>query len=358
MKKKFIISLLLLMIVSVINSYYGRYYLDSYSNYFIKEIVWFVGGLIVIYSLSKVNISFILDKSLYLYLIGIVLLIVTLIWGVNVNGSTSWIKIFGFSFQPSEFMKVFLILYLRYITVNCNLSDFKYVIVTMIITLIPSLLVFLEPDTGPVISYLVIFITFLIMKKLDKWYYIFGVSVILICIVSFIYLYSFNNDLFIDIFGTNFFYRMDRLTNFMNREGYQIQTAIKSISLSGLFGIKKRVYFPEAETDFAITLLIANFGLVGFIIYLILFSIFLFFLDKLCNDKYILKPCINFIVIQASINILMNISLFPIVGITYPLLSYGGSSCISILLLIGIIYNMDNMDYSYNHHSNYNRKKV
>ena len=76
------------------------------------------------------------------------------------------------------------------------------------------------------------------------------------------------------------------------------------------------------------------------------------------NDKYILKPCINFIVIQAGINILMNISLFPIVGITYPLLSYGGSSCISILLLIGIIYNMDNMDYSYNHHSNYNRKKV
>ena len=63
-------------------------------------------------------------------------------------------------------------------------------------------------------------------------------------------MYSFNNDLFIDIFGTNFFYRMDRLTNFMNREGYQIQTAIKSISLSGLFGIKKRVYFPEAETDF------------------------------------------------------------------------------------------------------------
>ena len=54
----------------------------------------------------------------------------------------------------------------------------------------------------------------------------------------------------------------------------------------------------------------------------------------------------------------MNISLFPIVGITYPFLSYGGSSCISILLLIGIIYNMDNMDYSYNHHSNYNRKKV
>ena len=114
MKKKFIISLLLLMIVSVINFYYGRYYLDSYSNYFIKEIVWFVVGLIAIYSLSKVNIGFILDKSLYLYLIGIVLLIVTLICGVNVNGSTSWIKIFGFSFQPSEFMKVFLILYLRY----------------------------------------------------------------------------------------------------------------------------------------------------------------------------------------------------------------------------------------------------
>ena len=296
------------------------------------------------------------DNSLYVYLIGIILLIVTLLFGVNVNGSTSWIKIFGISFQASEFMKIGLILYLRYITINYNLSDFKYIIICLFITLIPSILVFLEPDTGPIISYIVILVTFLFLKGLNKWYYIFGISITLVVIISFIYLYSFNNDLFINLFGTNFFYRMDRITNFINREGYQIETAIKSISLSGFWGIKKRVYFPEAVTDFAITLLIANFGLVGFIIYMIIFLIFIINLGKMNKDKYLVKPCVNFIVIQSVINILMNIGLFPIIGITYPLLSYGGSSSLSIIILLSIIYNMGNKDYSYSHHNNYSHK--
>lgn len=358
MKKKFIMSLILLIIISIVNSYYGKYYLDSYSNYFIKEIIWFSLGFVIFYLLSIININFILDNSLYVYSVGILLLVVTLLFGVNVNGSRSWIKIFGISFQASEFMKIGLILYLRYITINYDLNDFKYVLVCLIITLIPSVLVFLEPDTGSIISYIVILITFLFLKKLNKWYYIFGVSITLVIIISFIYLYSFNNDLFINLFGTNFFYRMDRITNFINREGYQIETAIKSISLSSFFGIKKRVYFPEAVTDFAITLLIANFGLVGFIIYMIIFLIFIINLGKISKDKYIVKPCVNFIVIQSIINILMNIGLFPIIGITYPLLSYGGSSSLSIIILLSIIYNMGNKDYSYSHHNNYNHMKV
>lgn len=357
MKKKFIISLLLLIIISIVNCYYGKYYLDSYSNYYIKEIIWFSIGLIIIYILSKININIILNNSVYLYILGIFLLIYTLIWGVNVNGSTSWIRVLGITFQPSEFMKIFLILILRYITINYNLSDFKYILICFILTFIPSILVFLEPDTGPIISYIVIFISFIIIKKVNKWYYIFSVSSILLFIILFIYLYIYSKDILINIFGTNIFYRIDRLTNFINREGYQIETAIKSISLSGLFGIKKRVYFPEAVTDFAITLLIANFGFLGLIIYLIIFGLFIYYFSKISKDKYLIKSSINFIVIQAIINLLMNIGLFPIIGITYPLLSYGGSSSLTILLIIGIIYNMDNMDYNYNHHNNYIRKK-
>ena len=357
MKKKFIITLLLLIIISIVNSYYGKYYLDSYSNYYIKEIIWFSTGLILIYLLSKININLILNNSIYLYIFGIFLLIYTLIWGVNVNGSTSWIRIFGISFQPSEFMKIFLILILRYVTINYKLSDFKYIFICLILTIIPSLLVFLEPDTGPIISYIVIFISFIVIKKINKWYYIFSIFILLLCCSLFTYLYIYNRDYLINIFGSNILYRIDRLTSFINREGYQIETAIKSISLSGIFGIKKRVYFPEAVTDFAITLLIANFGLFGLTIYLIIYGLFIYYFSNLSKDKYLIKPCLNFIVIQSIINLLMNIGLFPIIGITYPLLSYGGSSCISILLIIGIIYNMDNRDYSYNHHNNYIRKK-
>ena len=168
MKKKFIMSLILLIIISIVNSYYGKYYLDNYSNYFIKEIIWFSLGFVIFYLLSIININFILDNSLYVYLVGIMLLVVTLLFGVNVNGSRSWIKIFGISFQASEFMKIGLILYLRYITINYDLNDFKYVLVCLIITLIPSVLVFLEPDTGPIISYIVILITFLFLKEISS----------------------------------------------------------------------------------------------------------------------------------------------------------------------------------------------
>lgn len=352
MKKKLIISLIILSIFSIINNYYARYYLNSYSNYYIKQLIWIILGYLIIYLLSKININYILNKSKYLYLLGIILLIITLLFGTSVNGSKSWLIVFGLSFQVSEIMKVFLILYLRYISINYNLSNLKYLIYTFIIVLIPSILVFLQPDTGPIISYIVIYITFIILKKLDKKYYISSLSIIFIIITLLIYFYLFNKEILINIFGTNLFYRLDRITSFIKLDGYQINQALKSITLSGYYGIKKRVYFPEAATDFAITLLIANFGLVGIIIYLYFYIIFIYSLSKINNDKYIINPTINYLIIQSLINILMNIGLFPIIGITYPLLSYGGSGIISTFILIGIIYNMD---YSYIHHNNYNQ---
>ena len=357
MKKKIIISLILFMIISVINNYYGRYYLSLYNNYYIKQLIWFLIGFIIIFVLSKLNIDYILNKSLYLYLFGIFLLIITLFIGKNINGSKSWLFIFGLSFQPSEFMKIFLTLYLRYVYINYDISNLKFILISLLITIIPSILVFLEPDTGPIISYIVIWLTFIYLKRINKWYYITGLSTIFGLIFIFFYMYFYQTELFINIFGTNFFYRIDRIKLFLNNEGYQISTALKSISLSNLFGIKTRVYFPEATTDFAITLLIANFGIVGLIIYLIVDIIFLKNMTTIKKDKLLVYPFVNVFIFQAIINLLMNVGLFPIIGITYPMLSYGGSSTLVYLILVAIIYNMDNKDYNYNHHSNCNHKK-
>lgn len=352
MKRKLIVSLIILSLFSIVNIYYARFYLSSYSNYYIKQLIWFIFGFFIIYLFGKINVNYILDKSMYLYLFGIILLIITLLFGRSVNGSKSWLIVFGLSFQVSEFMKVFIILYLRYISINYNFNDFKYLFYSFIIVLIPSILVFLQPDTGPIISYFIIYISFLFLRKLNKWYYIsFGIM-IFVMLLLFSYFYLYNKDILLKIFGSNIFYRLDRISSFFELDGYQINQALKSIGLSGFFGIKKRVYFPECFNDFAITLLIANFGLVGLIIYFIFYIIFVYSLSRLCNDIYIVKSSVNFIVIQSIINLLMNIGLFPIVGITFPLLSYGGSSLLSIFILIGIIYNMD---YSCIHHSSCNR---
>ena len=364
MKKKFIISLLLLMIVSVINSYYGRYYLDSYSNYFIKEIVWFVVGLIVIYSLSKVNISFILDKSLYLYLLGIVLLIVTLIWGVNVNGSTSWIKIFGFSFQPSEFMKIFLIIALSRMITDFNnkysnpdiTEEFKFLLKVLIIVLIPSILTFIEPDTGAVIMYLIITITMLFIGGIRKRWFVIIISLFIVFLGIFLGIYFLNQKLFIKIFGTSFFYRIDRILNWTNSSGLQLNNSLIAIGSSGFTGHgfnNTPIYFPEMQTDFIFSIFVSNFGLIGGFI---LVSLIIYFDEVLIStvnktenltDKYAIGGIVAVLVFQQIYNISMTLGLLPIMGITLPFISYGGSSLLSYMILLGIIFNVSNASLRY-----------
>lgn len=321
------------MLISVANNYYNL----SSNNYYIKQLLWFIIGFTIIFIIFKLNINFIFKYSFYLYLFGNFLLLLTLLIGNYVNGARGWLKLGFFSFQPSEFVKIFLILYLKYFTSKHNLNDFKYIILTGLIILIPSILTFLEPDTGGVIIYLVIWITFLVLKKLNKWYYIISILFILLGLGSFLSLYYFYQDKFINIFGTNFFYRMDRITNFINGEGYQLGEALKSTANAGMYGLEEKVYFPESSTDFALSLLISNFGIIGLSIFLIIYNLLFYFLGSLKSDRYVLSSFINILLFQFGTNILMNIGLFPIIGITLPFLSYGGSSIISYMILIGLV---------------------
>lgn len=341
MKSKNLIALIIiLMIFGLINNYNARFMLSAYDNYFIKEFFWCLISLVILFIISKINLNFIFKNSFYLYIFGVLLLFITLFFGVEVNGAKSWLNILGFSFQPSEFMKIFLILYLRHFTLkNNNISDFKYIILTGIIVLIPIILTFLEPDTGGVLVYLIIYIVFLVLKNLKKWWYIGFTFFACLSFLSFIILFYEFQNIFIEIFGSSFFYRMDRITNFAYNEGYQLSQALKSLGASGFFGIKKKIYFPEAPTDFAFTFLISNIGFIGIIFFLF---IYYKFLTKILNSKYdlYLKYSIFAIIfIQYTVNIMMNVGLFPIIGIPLPFLSYGGSNLISYMILIGILIN-------------------
>lgn len=330
-RKGIIFGLIILMILSLVNNYYGS------NSLFIKELIWYVIGFSLIIVINKININIIFRYSFYLYLLGNVLLLLALLIGKSINGARGWISFGMISFQPSEFMKVFLIIYLRYFTLKYNFNDFKYILFSLIIVLIPSLLTFLEPDTGAVIIYFIIWITFLGIKRVNKWYFIVGGLTLLILIIGFLLLYYKFESIFIKIFGTNFFYRMDRITNFFNSDGYQIKQALTSISNSGFRGIKKRVYFPEESTDFALTLFIANFGIFGLIVLLMVYSLLFYNLININGDIYLIKPLIWILLFQYSINILMNVGLFPIIGLPLPFISYGGSSLISYMILLGFI---------------------
>lgn len=338
MKKKYltIIFLIIIMLFSIYNLYNSKVMLKSYSNYYIKELIWWVIGFLVIIISSKLNLDIIFKNSKYLYVLGIILLVITHFFGITINGSTSWLKVGLVSIQPSEFMKIPLILSLRSISLR-NYSNIEYFIYALVLTLIPSIIVFMEPDTGAVIIYFLIFITFIFMRKYNKWFYIISALLLFCIILIFIYLYLFQRDLFIKVFGTTLFYRIDRITNFLNQDGYQRNQALASLRSSKLFGRGELIYFPESTTDFAFTFLVSQIGIIPGIIFLIIYSLLIINLNSIKTDKYIKGAFITIISFQFIINVLMNIGFFPIIGITLPFLSYGGSSLLSYIILIMLI---------------------
>ena len=338
MKKKYltIIFLIIIMLFSIYNLYNSKIMLKSYSNYYIKELIWWVIGFLVIIISSRLNLDIIFKKSKYLYVLGIILLVITHFFGITINGSTSWLKVGLVSIQPSEFMKIPLILSFRSISLR-NYSNIEYFIYALVLILIPSIIVFMEPDTGAVIIYFLIFITFIFMRKYNKWFYIISALLLFCIILIFIYLYLFQRDLFIKVFGTTLFYRIDRITNFLNQDGYQRNQALASLRSSKLFGRGELIYFPESTTDFAFTFLVSQIGIIPGIIFLIIYSLLIIILNSIKTDKYIKGAFITIISFQFIINVLMNIGFFPIIGITLPFLSYGGSSLLSYIILITLI---------------------
>ena len=338
MKKKYltIIFLIIIMLFSIYNLYNSKIMLKSYSNYYIKELIWWVIGFLVIIISSRLNLDIIFKKSKYLYVLGIILLVITHFFGITINGSTSWLKVGLVSIQPSEFMKIPLILSLRSISLR-NYSNIEYFIYALVLILIPSIIVFMEPDTGAVIIYFLIFITFIFMRKYNKLFYIISDLLLFCIILIFIYLYLFQRDLFIKVFGTTLFYRIDRITNFLNQDGYQRNQALASLRSSKLFGRGELIYFPESTTDFAFTFLVSQIGIIPGIIFLIIYSLLIIILNSIKTDKYIKGAFITIISFQFIINVLMNIGFFPIIGITLPFLSYGGSSLLSYIILITLI---------------------
>ena len=155
--------------------------------------------------------------------------------------------------------------------------------------------------------------------------------------------------MFISIFGTNFFYRMDRLIDFKNGSGMQLTNALASIGSAGLFGYgfnKTPIYFPEPHTDFIFSVFTSNFGFVFsclLILIILYFDIQLIILASKVEFKnqLIISGILAMLIYQQIQNIGMNIGLLPITGITLPFISYGGSSLISYMIMIGLILNIN-----------------
>ena len=361
-----IIPLILFGIISVLTIYSANNILPSnLEDIYIKQIIWYILGFGVAYFIMYIGIEVLIKCAWYLYGIGVISLVLLLFFGTPINDAKCWFT-FGnmATIQPSEFVKIFLIIIIAKFLNEFNekykkpdiKDEFRLLSKVMIIVLIPSILTFLQPDTGAVLIYFFIALVMLFASGIRYRWFAILISIILVFMVIFLGLYFINSDLFIKIFGTNFFYRIDRILDWQNQDGMQLGNALLAIGSAGWFGFgfnNTPIYFPEAHTDFIFSVYASNFGLFGSII---LISLLIFFNLKIINigvrskeniNKYVIAGIIGMLIYQQIQSIGMNIGLLPITGITLPFISYGGSSLISYMIIAGIILNLSNKDLRY-----------
>lgn len=356
---KILIPIILLSIISITTIYSAMTYTSSsLGNLVLKQTFWYIIGWILVIILIKLKNEQIYRYTWFLYIFGIVLLVGLLLFAPEINNSKCWFVIPGVgNIQPSEFMKIFVMLAIATTTHNFRMDhdeptmmdEFIYILKTFIIVLIPSVLTFLQPDTGAVIIYLVIYLSMLFVSGIRFRWFIIGFVLLAIICSGFLILYFFKENLFINIFGTSIYYRLDRIFNWQTGSGLQLENALAAIGSAGLFGHgfnKTPIYFPESSTDFIFAVFACNFGLIGALV-LILIIIFLdvniILLAKkniLDTDKYIIAGIVGMLLFQQIQNIGMTVGLLPITGITLPFVSYGGSSLLSYMLIVGILLNI------------------
>ena len=353
-KNKLIICLLFFFIISLLSIFSAQTISNNNINkIFIKQIIFYLIGTIILL-ISYYKKKEIIKYSFLLYIFFNILLIILLIIGININGSKCWIIIGPISFQPSEFMKIFLVIINAKVLTKYNKKsikkEFKMLLIISTLLLIPSILTFLEPDTGVVIIYFIITISMILYRGIDKKWYIIALIIVILMIISIIILYK-NNML-----NNTIFYRLDRLFNWQNQTGYQLENSLITIGSSGLLGYGINnipIYYPESSTDFIFTSFSTIFGFIGNIILFIIFITFDFNILNLCNkkikkiDEYIIIGYFTMIFYQQIQNICMTIGLLPITGITLPFISYGGSSLLSYMIMAGIVLNISNENIRY-----------
>lgn len=361
-----LIPIFLLFIISIISIYSTKRLLaPEYSNLWLKQIVWYLIGFVLAYTTMSLGNKFLYNNAYIFYIIGVVLLLLVLFFGINVNNATCWFKIpFIGTIQPSEFMKIFLIITLSRMITDFNdtyknpdiTDELKFLLKVLVIVFIPSILTFIEPDTGAVIMYLIITFIMLFVGGLRKRWFILTIGLIVLLLSSFLAIYYLKQDLFIKLFGTSFFYRMDRITNWSSSSGLQLKNSLIAIGSSGITGHginSTPIYFPEMQTDFIFAVYASNTGLLGSIILILIMAYFDLTLISYSNktnnitDRYAVGGIISVLLFQQIYNISMTIGLLPIMGITLPFVSYGGSSLLSYMLLLGIIFNISNESLRY-----------
>lgn len=344
----FIGTALLIALIGCILVYSATYF-GKDAPLFRKQVIWCMIGLALMIAFMLVDYRVFFDVSIFLYGIGIVLLLYLLIWGRTTANVRSWIHIpGGFQFQPSEFMKIFTALMLaKFFDSNdrAYLDLRSFAMITAIIGG-PLALIIVQPDFGTAATYFPLIAAAMYFGGIKARYWIIGAIILAIALpIGWVMLQD---------------YQKDRILTFLDPErdplgrGYQVTQAKIAIGSGGLTGkgfkqsTQTRLeYLPARHTDFIFAVLGEEWGFVGISVVLMLY-LFLIVqalqIAKASRDRggtFLAIALISFFIFHILINVSMQIGLLPTTGIPLPLISYGGSSTMMFFIAIGLIANVD-----------------
>lgn len=353
-------------------------------NYYIKQLLWI--GITLIANIILLKIPYRIFDLFIIPLYGVTLVLLGLVLlAPAINGSHRWLNL-GFSnIQPSEFAKIFTILFVAKIITKPHLSEYSILLRSMIGILPPILLILFEPDLGTTLVFWFATFFMLAVAGLPYFYLSVIISPIFSVVTAFHYpffiifillliLYLYKSKLSVIVISlisiANIFvffltpvlwnsmkpYQQGRILTFIDPSrdplgaGYQIIQAKIAIGSGGLFGKgflqgsqKNLDFLPEKHTDFIFSVIGEEFGFIGIVVLILLFLFLLFRIIrsieimKTLEHKVAATGILAYLTFQIFINIGMNIGLVPTTGIPLPFISYGGSSLLINSLSVGMI---------------------
>ncbi len=381
------ICMTLLVLCGILGIYSAKYHTADKLLYQ-KQIIWFLLSLFVLFIFQYFSPKLLYDFAYLGYFFLLFMLGAVFLIGVSRMGARRWIGFGSYQIQPSEIGKLVLVIVLAryYCAASHNWKDFKLLIQGGILTLIPFLMVFKEPDLGTSLVYLVIYISILFATGMPLFYLINFVSIPLLIIANGLgiqvfvtlliiygiilfkyrinYLIAFSLWLFNLISGISASilwnklkpYQRMRILTFLDPEKYirdggwqvvQSKAAIANGGFSGegfLAGSQTQLKFlPEGHTDFIFSVIAEEFGTIGVIVILVLFTVLIYrciAISLMVKNRFYYLTALGITTIfiyQIFINIGMTIGITPVTGLPLPFLSYGGSSLLFNVSMIGVL---------------------
>lgn len=347
-----VVSLLVLGLMMVFSSSIAiseRHFGHEY-HYLSRQFIALLLGLFAAYFIFQFPLSFWERSRGKLFLFGLLLLILVLIFGREINGSKRWLSLVVINFQPSEFMKLVVVVFMAgYL--NRHASAVKESVEAVMRLALPfgvmAILLLMEPDYGSTFVIAVVITGMLLIAGAPWKYFVLTVVPMASLLVMLIIIEP---------------YRMQRVTSFLNPwedpfgSGYQLTQALIALGRGEWFGVgmgasvQKLLYLPDAHTDFLFSIFGEEFGLVGILALILVYLFLLYRLFRIGRKAWesgrffgaMLAYGIGiWIILQAMINMGVNLGAFPTKGLTLPLMSYGGSSMLLVLMALALVLRVD-----------------